>query len=900
MSDSSNPANDISPSPSIYSYQTRLTGKTSSQGLAAAAASPDDMPSGSRPPSRLNSLRDDSSVDGLRRSGSGARIGLSGSGSRGGKSINSVRGQWEAKIEAAATEADQPPPPTLRRPRSVLLSSTASAASQLKSSSSSRDKVEEVTTAPPDTRSFSSRASDRASKRSTVSGVPGWDSSRVESATSPMTVSKFPPSTTESTEPQKSTSTDPSLDLLDSARSTSASDTLAQARANALRRLEAKKAAGLVIEEPKIDLPPMPTIPSPPKRVTTAPSSRPASISNRKALFSAEESKSHDQPAAKTVRKAQSAQSLVTKVEVKEKSEEVEVPWSRSRLKSVSKDAAPTATVNTVTPEGRKPQLRTAQQDTPKSRPPSIFDSAVPAPSAPTQQSTIPTAASGSVLRKVKSFDTGENPVLRKVKSFDTGAREPPKFLHKNATEDKASLDSKPTAAPSAATKSAESASRPAAPGGSKDTSPTKAGKFPGLTFRAPTGPPKGTVSSLANRWTAGDVAGPSSGSTPAPQKRIPSLSSDRRRLGKHLPRIVSGDQGWDGDGRRPSQPRVASAVRNRKSSLGRNVLPTPTEENTPPRETQQRERTAPSTPSVKRPLEPSAKTNQVEATPSAPSTPRKQSAKNGTLNLVTPRAEVTGAEMKGLMSAVGAASARKDSNTGEAVAGMSNRLRLSSRLPLAASSAKLAPAPLPSKRLAVNNWMDKQRHDLAAYEYLCHVGEAQQWIEGCLDEELEFGVTEMDDGLKDGVALAKLARVFQGEEVVKRIWTEAKHRFRQSDNINYFLNFVRTVGMPETFIFELTDLYNKKNIPKVIFCIHVLSHLLARLGRAERMNNLVGQFEFTDEQLKATEKGIQGIAMPNFQQVGQTLAKEASWEAPVEEEEEETEDERKSNVSFD
>jgi len=67
---------------------------------------------------------------------------------------------------------------------------------------------------------------------------------------------------------------------------------------------------------------------------------------------------------------------------------------------------------------------------------------------------------------------------------------------------------------------------------------------------------------------------------------------------------------------------------------------------------------------------------------------------------------------------------------------------------------------------------MDRQRHDLAAYEYLCHVGEAQQWIEGCLEEDLAFGVTEMEEGLRDGVVLAKLARVYEGEEVVKRIWT--------------------------------------------------------------------------------------------------------------------------------
>jgi len=126
----------------------------------------------------------------------------------------------------------------------------------------------------------------------------------------------------------------------------------------------------------------------------------------------------------------------------------------------------------------------------------------------------------------------------------------------------------------------------------------------------------------------------------------------------------------------------------------------------------------------------------------------------------------------------------------------------------------------------------------------------------------------------------------------------------------------------PQTFTFDPIDLYEKKNIPKVIFCIHVLryvmlrpligsqlifSHLLAKQGLAERIGNLVGQFEFTgkydkpkvrllliiaDEQLAATQKGLQGVAMPNFGDARKTLAKEASWE-PELEEPEETEDER-------
>lgn len=197
----------------------------------------------------------------------------------------------------------------------------------------------------------------------------------------------------------------------------------------------------------------------------------------------------------------------------------------------------------------------------------------------------------------------------------------------------------------------------------------------------------------------------------------------------------------------------------------------------------------------------------------------------------------------------------RQDSTS--SVTGYNSRLRLSRGLPLSSSSANLAPAPLPSKRLNTN-WMDKQRKALVAYEYLCHVGEAQQWIEGCLGEELGWGVVEMEEEMRDGVALAKLCRVYQGEQVVKTIWEvsnmglkawlvltvlqDKKHRFRQSDNINYFLTFARSIGMPEvglcvfvcacvriadvppqTFIFELTDLYDKKNMPKVIYCIHVL-----------------------------------------------------------------------------
>lgn len=41
----------------------------------------------------------------------------------------------------------------------------------------------------------------------------------------------------------------------------------------------------------------------------------------------------------------------------------------------------------------------------------------------------------------------------------------------------------------------------------------------------------------------------------------------------------------------------------------------------------------------------------------------------------------------------------------------------------------------------------------------------------------------------------------------------------------------IEVLAHGQTFMFELTDLYNKRNVPKVIFCIHVLRWVLWRLG---------------------------------------------------------------------
>lgn len=80
-------------------------------------------------------------------------------------------------------------------------------------------------------------------------------------------------------------------------------------------------------------------------------------------------------------------------------------------------------------------------------------------------------------------------------------------------------------------------------------------------------------------------------------------------------------------------------------------------------------------------------------------------------------------------------------------------------------------------------------------------------------------------------------------------------------------------------------------------------SHLLARRGLAECIGDLLGQLQFSDDQLQKTQKGLTdaGIPMPNFGNVGRELAKEINEEPdPPPPEPEESEEERASYfVSF-
>lgn len=61
----------------------------------------------------------------------------------------------------------------------------------------------------------------------------------------------------------------------------------------------------------------------------------------------------------------------------------------------------------------------------------------------------------------------------------------------------------------------------------------------------------------------------------------------------------------------------------------------------------------------------------------------------------------------------------------------------------------------------------------------------------------------------------------------------------------------MRKVGLPPIFYPTTTDIYNRKNMPRAIYCLHALSMYLYRKGLAPAMQNLVGEAEFTGERVR-------------------------------------------------
>uniref|UniRef100_A0A7S4RVI9 Calponin-homology (CH) domain-containing protein n=1 Tax=Alexandrium monilatum TaxID=311494 RepID=A0A7S4RVI9_9DINO len=96
---------------------------------------------------------------------------------------------------------------------------------------------------------------------------------------------------------------------------------------------------------------------------------------------------------------------------------------------------------------------------------------------------------------------------------------------------------------------------------------------------------------------------------------------------------------------------------------------------------------------------------------------------------------------------------------------------------------------------------------------------EVTDWVEAITGQARECQT--LAEWLKNGQVLCALANAIR-PGIVKKV-NSSQMPFKQMENITFFMNAARELGVPESAIFSTPDLYEEKNIPSVVNCMYTL-----------------------------------------------------------------------------
>eukprot|EP00413_Alexandrium_margalefii_P034174 CAMPEP_0204579516 /NCGR_PEP_ID=MMETSP0661-20131031/43531_1 /ASSEMBLY_ACC=CAM_ASM_000606 /TAXON_ID=109239 /ORGANISM="Alexandrium margalefi, Strain AMGDE01CS-322" /LENGTH=375 /DNA_ID=CAMNT_0051588533 /DNA_START=48 /DNA_END=1175 /DNA_ORIENTATION=- len=96
---------------------------------------------------------------------------------------------------------------------------------------------------------------------------------------------------------------------------------------------------------------------------------------------------------------------------------------------------------------------------------------------------------------------------------------------------------------------------------------------------------------------------------------------------------------------------------------------------------------------------------------------------------------------------------------------------------------------------------------------------EVVEWIEGVTGEAK--GDQAVHEWLKNGQILCKLINAISPDKI-KKINAQSMP-FKQMENITFFMNAARDLGVPESSMFGTPDLYEEKNMGSVMTCLNSL-----------------------------------------------------------------------------
>lgn len=158
---------------------------------------------------------------------------------------------------------------------------------------------------------------------------------------------------------------------------------------------------------------------------------------------------------------------------------------------------------------------------------------------------------------------------------------------------------------------------------------------------------------------------------------------------------------------------------------------------------------------------------------------------------------------------------------------------------------------------------IDASIYEQRAYEFLVRTQEAKEWVQDMIEEELPPGTANFGDSLRDGVVLCRLSNAIIPGFVTKinRPRIGSVLEFMATDNINQFFRVCEAVNFPKLYLFEVPDLWENKNIYKVVHTVHTLAHFLNERGKGVKIKNLTNAgLEFDEDEIQKTKDELKRL----------------------------------------
>ncbi|RVD91324.1 cellular morphogenesis cytokinesis regulation protein [Tubulinosema ratisbonensis] len=171
---------------------------------------------------------------------------------------------------------------------------------------------------------------------------------------------------------------------------------------------------------------------------------------------------------------------------------------------------------------------------------------------------------------------------------------------------------------------------------------------------------------------------------------------------------------------------------------------------------------------------------------------------------------------------------------------------------------------------------IDTMRTNTRIYEYLCCLEECNQFFYDNLPQKKRLSLEEFEEELSKGITLLQILSVITP---VTKIHQEEVKSYKHMDNI-VLCTQILTKLIPKFFNFEPIDLYERKNIPRVIYAIHALASIYAKCFDV-KIKELFGKVNFDSTEISRVEKQIKEnkINLKDKREIKNELKKEQDSE---------------------